>query len=195
MALNGQKTGPFSKTDSCNENARFFYLPTQIVFANFSKKCHFNKKDLFLHNNHPKTLFFWFFEMFLFHFFHLFSFALSNIKRQKQKMHFFWSLFFWHLDNRQKICSHPYILLVFFRYPPKHYKTGGKQAKQILDRIFDSTLARFLTQKRPNLGQIFDSTACIYIYIHIHAVAPRILANLWSQIFKNLIPAAEPSKN
>ena len=46
--------------------------------------------------------------------------------------------------------------------PPKHYKTGEKQAKN-LGPSFDATLDQVLTQKKPNLGPIFDSTTYIYI--------------------------------
>ena len=76
--------GPFPKTDSCNENARYFYLPnTNSVFL-FSKTCHFNKKTSFLHS-HPKTLFFSLL-VFLVHFcFSLFLFAFSKIRKTQTK--------------------------------------------------------------------------------------------------------------
>ena len=55
--------------------------------------------------------------------------------------------------------------LCVFRYgpPPKHYKTGESRPNNF-GQIFDSTLAKFLSQKRPNLGQIL-TLQHIYIYI------------------------------
>ena len=52
--------------------------------------------------------------------------------------------------------------------PPKHYKIGKKTSKTNLGQIFDSTLDRFLTQERPTIGQIVDSTAYIHTYIHTY---------------------------
>ena len=87
------KKDHFPKTDSCKQRkCAFFTVWTQIVFAYFSKKWHFYKKTILLHN-HPKTLFFCFFlKCFFFHFFHIVLFTFSNIqKRQKQKVHMFFS--------------------------------------------------------------------------------------------------------
>ena len=126
-----------------------FTFRTQIVFA------YFNKKDLVFFTTTQKHYFSGFFfhpkTIVLFHLFHLFSFALSNIKKTKQKRHFFCKPLFWHLDNLQEnICRTPTHYLCFFRYPKNTIKLGGrgKQAKNNLGQIFDSTLARFLTQKK-----------------------------------------------
>ena len=57
----------------------------------------------------------------------------------------------------------------------------GKTNKKHLGQIVDSTLARFLTQKRPNLGQDFDSTA--YIYMVSRQLGDHVFAfsqvNVW----------------
>ena len=92
----GTKKGPFSKNRVATKMRVFCTFRTQIVFANFSKKCHFNKKRTFFLHHHAKTLFSGFFFNVPFPFFHLFSFGLSNIKkkRQKQRRHFFQKLFF-----------------------------------------------------------------------------------------------------
>ena len=141
------------------------------MFAYFSKKWQFYKKKHFS-SQPPKKHYFsgLFFEIFFFHFFHVFSFSFSNIKKTKTKSaHFFFeNPFFDTLTNCQKIFSHTYTLFVFFKIPKKHYKTGEKQAKKNLGPSFDATLDQVLTQKTPNLGPGFDSTAYMYIYIYIY---------------------------
>ena len=113
-----------------------------------------------------KTLFFWaFFEIFLFHVFHVLSFSFSNMKKTKTKSAHFFSktLFLTPWQTAKKLFSHPYTLFVFFKIPKKHYKTGEKQANKNLGPGFDATLDQVLTQRTPNPGPGFDSTAYIYI--------------------------------
>ena len=114
----------------------------------------------------PKNTIVLFFFKFPFPFFHFLSFALSNMKKQQTKnaLIFYRKPFFWHPTTYRKPIFAPLHTICDFKLPPSHYKIEGKQAtKSWTD--FDSTLARSWTQKRPNLGQIFDSTARIYIYI------------------------------
>ena len=56
-------------------------------------------------------------------------------------------------------------LFVLLKKPKKHYKNGGN-SKKSLDQFSTYNLDQFLTYKRPDLGPVFNSTACIYIYIH-----------------------------
>ena len=86
-----------SKTDSRNENARFFTFRTQIVFAYFSKNVILTTKTFFLHNRQKHN--FLFFEAVLFHFF-IFSFSLYPHKKDTNKKCTFF--LFLHLDNQQK---------------------------------------------------------------------------------------------
>ena len=80
-----QKKWHFPKTDSVNENAQFFFW-TQIVFAYFSKNCHFRRNIVLFATT--KKHYFQFFSYFpCFSSFLLFF--LQHKKRQKQKMHFF----------------------------------------------------------------------------------------------------------
>ena len=139
------------------------------MFANFSKTCHFNKKDLFS-SQPPKKHYFLFFCI-SFPFFHLFSFALSKIKKTKAKNDIFFEAPF--LTPRQPAKNDfrtPTHYLCFL--DAQKHKIGKTKAIIFLDR-FLTTLARFLTQQRPHLGQIFDSTAHIYIYAVKLKTGPR----------------------
>ena len=84
----GTKRDHFPKTDSCNENARFLYLPNTNSVCLFSKKCHFCKNIFIVHNNPPqnKTLlsgcFFWNFRCPCFSYF-LFFFLQQKDKNKK----------------------------------------------------------------------------------------------------------------
>ena len=140
------------------------------MFAYFSKNWQFYKKNIFLHN-HPKTLFFWaFFEIFLFHFFHGFSFSFSNIQKTKTKSAHFFSktLFLTPWQTAKKIFSHPYTLFVFFKMPKKHYKTGENKQKKSWTKFWR------------NLGPSFDSKKpkswtkfwlySIYIYMRCEVI-------------------------
>ena len=48
--------------------------------------------------------------------------------------------------------------------PPKHYKTGEKQKKN-LDQFLTYNLDQFLTYKTQNLGPVFNFTVHMHIYI------------------------------
>ena len=168
-----QQKGPYSKTDSCNENVRFFTFRTQIVFAYFSKMP-FLQKTLFFVHNHPKTLFFWpFFEIFVFHVFHMFSFSFSNIKKTKTKSAHFFSktLFLTPWQTAKNYFRTPTHYLCFFKITKKHYKIGKKPSKQNLGPSFDATLDQVLTQKTQILDQVLTlQHAYIYISIVVYYV-------------------------
>ena len=91
-----QKRTIFQKQIVATKMRGFFTFRTQIVFANFSKKCHFCRKKTSSLFTTTQKHYFWggggifFFEIFVFHFFHIFSFSFSNIKKTKTKSaHFF----------------------------------------------------------------------------------------------------------
>ena len=165
----GTKKDHFPKTDSCNENARFFYLPnTNSVCLLFKNAI--SAKNLFVHNHPQNTIFLFFFE-FCFPFFHIFSFSFSNIKKTKTKSaHFFSKTLFWHPDKLPKnYFRTPTHYLCFFKIPPKHYKIG--ENKKNLGPSFDATLDQVLTQKNQILDQVLNLQ---HIYIYIYAVGKGI---------------------
>ena len=100
------KMDHFPKTDSYNENARFFCtFRTQIVFAYFLKHAILTKKTFFF-TTPKKHCFFLVFFFFLFSFSMFSSFLfwfIQHKKGQKQKMHFIFSKpFFWRPDKLPK---------------------------------------------------------------------------------------------
>ena len=163
------KKDHFPKTDSCNENARlFFTVWTQIVFAHFSKKWHFYKKKSFFFTTTQKTIFFWaFFEIFLFHFFHIVLFTCSNIKNDKNKKctFFFENPFFDTLTNCQKYFRTPTHYLCFFRPAKNTIKLGEKQAKKILDGISTQPWTDFQL-KNPQILDRFSTLQHMHAYIY-----------------------------
>ena len=129
------------------------------------------KKTSFLHK-HPKNTIFlvFFFEIFFFHFFHVFSFSFSNIKKTKTKSaHFFFeNSFFDTLTNSQKkYFRTPTHYLCFFKIPKKHYKTGEKQTKKILDQVLTQPWTKFWLKKPQILDQVLTLQ---HIYIYMYAV-------------------------
>ena len=64
----------------------------------------------------------------------------------------------------QKFIFAPLHTICDFQFPPNSTKLG-KNKQTNLGQIFGSTLARFLTQKRPNLGQIL-TLQHIYTYTY-----------------------------
>ena len=76
-------------------------------------------------------------------------------------MHFFVKLLFWHLDNLQKEIAPLHTICVFKMLKKNTIKLGQNKQKNTLDR--------FSTHRRANLGQIFDSTTYIHIYIYTYA--------------------------
>ena len=84
VILHGHKKHRFPKQIVVNENARFFTFRTQIMFADFSKKWHFNKN--FVHD-HQKTQFSGFVKNFLS------IFPCLSFSNEKQK-HFLENPFF-----------------------------------------------------------------------------------------------------
>ena len=95
-----------------------------------------------------------FFEIFLFHFF-IFSFVLffQHKKDKKKKCTFvFRKPFFDTLTNCPKIIFAPLHTICVFLDQQKNTIKLGKTSKQ---KILDG----FSTQKPPNLGRIFNSTA------------------------------------
>ena len=115
----------------------FFYLPNTNSVCQFSKKCHFNQKDLFS-SQPPKKLFSCLFWKCPFPFFHFLSFAFSNIKKTKQKNISFRKPFFDTPTTCQKTTFAPLhtICDCDFKLPQNPIKLG-KTSKKI--RLFDST--------------------------------------------------------
>ena len=160
----------FPKTDSCNENACFFTFQIQIVFAYFSKHALFaqTKKPTFLFTTTPNTFFVFLFHFFIFSCFFSLSLFYQHKKDKNRKCIFFVRKPFFDslTNNRNKIFA-PLHTICDFKAPPKHYKTGEKQANNNLGPSFDQTLDQVLTQQT-NLGPSFDSTTYVYIYIYIY---------------------------
>ena len=159
----GTKKDHFPKTDSCNENTRFL-LPSEHGWCLpiFLKNAILTRRPFFFMTI-PGALFL--FVCCPFRFFCFLSVALSDIKTTKAKNACFVQRpFFYTPTTCQKIFSHPYTPFVILNYPKNTMKLGEKQANINLGQIFDSTLARFLTQKMPNLGQLL-TLQHIYIYI------------------------------
>ena len=103
----GYKNVPFSQTDRVNGNA-FFTFRTQIKFANFSNKCHLNKKP-FQFTTTQKHNVSTFFENVLFYFS---SFLFFFLKHKKDKTKNANENFFDTPTPCKKIFSHPYTLFV-----------------------------------------------------------------------------------
>ena len=137
---------------------------TQIVFAYFSKKCHFNKKT-FLFTTTQNTILLFFLKL-SFSIFSSFRFCFIQHKKTK-KSTFFRNPFFDTSTTFKTIFRTPIHYLCFSWYSQNTIKLGEKLAKTNLGQIFDSTLARFLTQERPNLGQILTPQHA-YIKTHTH---------------------------
>ena len=159
------KKDHFPKKKSCNENARFFTVWTQIVFAYFLKNDNFTKRTIFLHNHPKNTIILGFFWHFPFPFFHIVLFTFSNIRKtQTKSAFFFWKPIFWHPDKLPKFYFRaPTHYLCFFR-PAKNTIKLGKHAKQNLGQIFNATLDRLSTQK----GQILEDFQLYSMFIYIY---------------------------
>ena len=166
----GTKKDHFPKTDSCNENARFFYLPNTNSVCLFFKKCHFCKKHL-LCSQPPQKHYFsvFFFLKFSFSMFFIFSlFSFSNIKKTKTKSaHFFSKTLFWHPDKLPKIIFAPYTLFVFFRQPKNTIKLGENKQNKILDQVLTQPWTKF-DSKKPKSWTKF------WIYSRKNPVKPSI---------------------
>ena len=172
MTWNGhQKKYHFPKTDSCNENARFFFTVwTQIVFACFSKKWHFYKKKTFFSQPPKKHYFSGLFCNFPFPFFSYCPFHLFQHKKDKNKKctFFFENPFLTPWQTAKKLFSHPYTLFVFFLDQQKNtIKLGKKQAKKILDGFSTQPWTDFQL-KNPQILDGFSTLQHIYIYIYIY---------------------------
>ena len=77
---------------------------------------------------------------------------------------FFRKPFFRHLDKLpKKHFAHLHTICVFFKIPKKHYKTGEKQAKKILDQVLTQPWTRFWLKKPQILDQVL-TLQHIYIY-------------------------------
>ena len=131
----------------------FLTFRTQIVFSIFLQNASFANKDLFS-SQPPKNTIFNFFEIVL-SIFHLFSFALPNIKKTKTKRYVFWSPFFDSSTTCKKIVFAPLHTICVFRYPQNTVQLGNnKQNKSWTD--FWLNLGQIFDPKRPNLGQTFE---------------------------------------
>ena len=149
------------KTDSVKNKCAFFTFRTQIVFANFSKKCHFKNCS-----QTSKTLFFCIILKFPFICVFIFSLFLSPTwKRQKQKK---------ALLGGGNLLLHPTTSKKYFR-TRTHYlwlkkppTKLGKQANNLWS-IVDANLDQFLNQKPQMLDQFSTlqriKTMCIYTHI------------------------------
>ena len=85
-----QKKDHFPKTDSCNENAQFFYLPNTNSVCLFFKKMQFLQKNIFFVHNQPKNSIFLGFFFISFSMFSYFLFWFLQHKKDKTKSaHFF----------------------------------------------------------------------------------------------------------
>ena len=125
----------------------------------------FEQKTPFYHSQPPQnTIVLFVFWDFPFPFVLLFLFCFLQHKDKNKKCTLFFRMPFFDIPTTcQKTFSHPYTLFVILNYPP-NLSNWGTWSKKHLGQIFDSTLARLLTQKRPNLGQIWDSKAHAFIY-------------------------------
>ena len=124
-----------------------------------------------------KTLFFlFFFEIFLFHVFHVLSFSFSNMKKTKTKSaHFFSKTLFWHLDKLPKnYFRTPTHYLCFLRYPKNTIKLGKNKQKKILDQVLTQPWTRFWLKKRQILDQVLTLQ---HIYIYTYVLWGQVLAH------------------
>ena len=146
LSMGTKKSDIFQKQIVATKMLTFFTFRTQIVFAYFSKKWQFYKQ-IKISSQPPKKHYFsrFFFEIFPFHVFHVLSFSFSNMKKTKTKSAHFFSktLFLTPWQTAKKLFSHPYTLFVSFKIPPKHYQTGEKQAKKILDQVLTQPWTKF----------------------------------------------------
>ena len=141
----------FPKTDSVNENAQLSFW-TQILFAYFSKNCHFRRNIVLLATT-PKHYFSVFFFL-IFHVFHLSS-SFSNIKNNKNKkctFFFFSKTLFWHSNNLPKIIFAPLHTICDLRNNTPNTTKFGKTSKKG-GPILDANMDQFLTQRKATLDQ------------------------------------------
>ena len=164
------------------------------MFAYFLKIDIFTKKKTFFFTTTQKTLFFcFFFEIFLFQFFHIVLFYFSNIKKTKNKKcsFFFENPLFDTLTNCQKIIFAPlhtiFVFFFFFDKQKNTIKLGEKQANKNLGRIFNATLDGFSTQKPPTLGRIFNSTA-FPDYRSKYRLWANGVVRKWGRRFNRILP-------
>ena len=165
----------FGDSEWTQKGACLFLTFRKIVFAYFSKKCHSNRKDHFSSQPPQKHNFLLFFIKIFSHFF---SFVLSNIKGQKQKL---------FLTPQQPAKTKFAPLFVIFKMPPKHYTIGGG----------GKTSKKSCTDFRLNLGQIFDAKKakswtdfwlyspyiCMYVCMYIYACGRVTRVKNWSKIW------------
>ena len=105
------------------------------------------------------------FSIFLFFFF---LFLLLKHKDKNNKCNFLFKNLIFDIP---KILQKHYFgtvwhYLCFQKYPENTINIG-KTVKIDLDQFFDTRLGPVLTLETPNLGPVFNSTACIYIYIYV----------------------------
>ena len=139
----GTKRTLFQKQIAATKMRAFFTFGTQIVFANFSRKCRFNKKDRFS-SRPPKKHYFSVLLKFSFSMFSsfLFRFIQHNKDKNKRCICFRNPLFFDNSTTCTKRFSHPYTHLCFFRCPQNTLKLVKNKQHKISDR--------FLTQPWPD---------------------------------------------
>ena len=130
-------------------------------------------------------LFFWFFfEIFVFHFFHILLFTFSNIKKTKTKSAHFFSktLFLTPWQTAKKLFRTPTHYLCFFRPAKNTIKLGENKQKKILDGFSTQPWTDFQL-KNPQILDGFSTLQHIYIVIYIDG--PRLIC---SHNFPQILP-------
>ena len=172
----GTKKDHFPKTESCNENARFFHLPNTNIVCLVFVKMSFLQKISFLFTTTPKFIF-WAFLKLSFSMFFIFSLFLSptSKKRQKQKVHIFFRIpFFTPWQTAKNIFLHTYTLFVFFKMPQNTLKLG-KTSKTILDQALTQPWTKLWLKKTKSWTKFWLYNTYKYIHIYIHTCSPDVL--------------------
>ena len=182
LSMGTKKSDIFQKQIVATKMRTFFTFRTQIVFAYFSKKWQFYKQIKIPSQQPKKHYFSGLFLKFSFSIFFMFClFLFPTWKRQKQKVHIFFSkTLFWHLDKLPKnYFRTPTHYLCFLRYPKNTIKLGKNKQKKILDQVLTQPWTRFWLKKPQILDQVLTLQHA-YIYIYIYACC-RV--KHWSKIW------------
>ena len=132
----------------------------------------------FLANHLKNTIYIGFFLafsiFFLFFFFFLFLLLQHKKGKNKKKQFSFWKPHLWHPQNFAKntILAQCDTICVF-KNTQKHYIYIWGNSENNLDQFLTLDLDQVLTLETPNLGPVFNSTACVCIYISIYTYKPE----------------------